>query len=81
MKNLQRQLRADLTESLQTRLRGLNRKHTKKLHKTVVGMVGNLARKFRKLLRKEFEAREQTHRHATQASVKELVLKLHTALV
>ena len=80
MKKAQQQLRADLADGLQTRLSGLNQQHAKKLRKTVLGAVAKLARKFRKLMRKEFEVREKAHRHATRASVKELVFKLHTAL-
>ena len=80
MKNPQRQLRTDLTEQLQTRLNGLNQKHAKKLHKTVVSSVDKLARKFAKLLGKELKAREKKHLLATKASVKELVQQLHVAL-
>ena len=60
MKNAEHQLRTALTESLQNNLSGLNKKHTKKLQKTVTRAVKQLARKFAKLTAKELKDNQKT---------------------
>ena len=78
MKNAERQLRTALTESLQNNLSGLNKKHAKKLQKTVARAVKQLARKFAKLTAKELKDNHKSA-PATHALPKPAIRTTRTA--
>jgi hypothetical protein len=69
-----------ITNSLETTLHGLTKKHTRQMHQQVAHSVKKLTKSFARLLTKEQRAHDKQQRKATKASVKNLVLKLHEVL-
>jgi hypothetical protein len=80
MKIAEANLQHELAGSLEANLNGLTAKHTRQMHKKVVGTVKKLAKNFARLLAKEQRARDKQQRQATKASIESLVLKLHELL-
>lgn len=80
MKDSKNQFSAEVAESLHANLGGLNKKHTKKLQKTVVSTAEKLSKTFAKMLGQEAKSKEKKQLKTTKASVQALVLTLHELL-